>query len=113
MVDKWTTTLYNIRINKELDTHMSIKLSTEHLHYQTIGRSFFQEISCLPEQRLPVEALYPDYRSVGFDLVSERTGVEIPMRLIETKKIDGDIISWTFYPVDKNAPINNVVILND
>jgi len=34
-------------------------------------------------------------------------------RLEKIKAKHGDLISWTFRPIDKNAPINNVVILND
>jgi len=92
---------------------MSAYISTRNLHYQSIGRSFFQEISCLPDQHIPLMRVYPDACDEGFYLVSHLTGTEIKMVRTETKHIDGDVVSWTFKPVNKNAPIRNVVILND
>ena len=92
---------------------MSAYISTRDLHFQSIGRSFFQEISCLPNKRIPLMRVYDDACDEGFILVSHSTGMEIKMVLAETKRVDGDVISWTFRPIDKNAPINNVVIVND
>jgi len=76
------------------------------LHFQSIGRSFFQEISHLPNQGIPMV-------DNGFILKSSSTGMEIPMVLTNKRVIDGDVIDWTFKPVDKNAPIRNVVIVNE
>lgn len=93
---------------------MSAYISTKDLHFQTTGRSFFQEISCLPDKRIPLHRIYFDSRGdQGFYLVSHSTGMEILMILIETKRIEGDIISWTFSPFNRGEPINNVVIVND
>ena len=79
---------------------------TSDLHFQSTGRSFFQEISCLPYQGIPMV-------DNGFILKSSSTGMEIPMVLTNKRVIDGDVIDWTFKPIDKNAPIRNVVIVND
>lgn len=84
---------------------MSVRISTKHLHFQTIGRSFFQEASSVPELRERV------YRR--FTLVSHWTGQEIEMECKAPRIIDGEIVDWTFRPVNKDAPIRNVVILND
>lgn len=92
---------------------MSAYISTRDLHFQSTGRSFFQEISCLPEKRVPLMQVYPDSCDVGFYLVSHSTGMKILMVESEVKRVEGEIISWTYTPVDKNAPINNVVIVND
>jgi len=92
---------------------MSAYISTKDLHYQKIGRSFFQEISCLPDKRIPLMRVYDDACDEGFILVSHVTGAEIKMVLTETKLEDGDVVGWTFKPINKNAPINNVVIIND
>jgi len=79
---------------------------TSDLHFQSIGRSFFQEISCLPNQGIPMV-------DNGFILKSGSTGMEILMVLTNKVMREGDFIDWTFKPVDKNAPILNVVIVND
>lgn len=92
---------------------MSAYISTRDLHFQSAGRSFFQEISCLPEKQIPLMRVYPDACDVGFYLVSHSTGMEILMVESEVKRVEGEIVSWTYTPVDKNAPINNVVIVND
>ena len=92
---------------------MSAYISTRDLHFQSVGRSFFQELSCLPDKRIPLMRVYPDSCDVGFYLVSHSTGMEIKMVETEVKRVNGDIVSWTYRPVDKNAPINNVVIVND
>ena len=92
---------------------MSAYISTRNLHYQKIGRSFFAEISELPKQRIPYMRVYNDACDVGFWLVSHKTGAEIMMVMTEEKKVNGDVVGWTFEPVDKKAPIRNVVIIND
>ncbi len=92
---------------------MSAYISTRDLHFQSIGRSFFQEVSCLPEKRIPLMRVYDDACDKGFILVSHSTGMEIPMVLTKTYIVEGDVISWTFRPIAKDAPINDVVILND
>lgn len=92
---------------------MSAYISTRHLHYQKIGKSFFAEISELPKQRIPYMRVYNDACDIGFWLVSDKTGAEIMMVMTEEKVVNGDVVAWTFTPVDKNAPINNVVIVND
>jgi len=92
---------------------MSAYISTRDLHFQSVGRSFFQEISCLPNKQIPLMRVYPDACDVGFYLVSHSTGMEILMVESEVKRVDGEIISWRFKPVDKNAPIRDVVIVND
>lgn len=91
---------------------MSAYISTRDLHFQSTGRSFFQEISCLPEKHIPLHRINSRGEK-GFYLVSHLTGAEILMVLTETKRIDGDVISWTFVPFNRGAPINNVVIVND
>ncbi len=92
---------------------MSAYISTRDLHFQSKGRSFFQEISCLPDQRIPLMRIYPASDVQGFYLVSASTGMEILMIRTKTHIVNGDVVSWTFRPADKNAPINNVVIVND
>lgn len=84
---------------------MSVRISTEHLHFQAKGRSFFQEASSVPELRERI------YRRIT--LVSQWTGQEIEMECEAPRIVHGEIVSWTFRPVSKDAPINNVVILND
>lgn len=82
---------------------MSVRLSTKYLHYQKIGRSFFAEISELPNFRI-------DHR---FALVSHLTGNEIELELINTPRdADNDIIAWEYSPVNDDR-ITKVVILND
>ncbi len=92
---------------------MSAYISTRDLHFQSVGRSFFQEISCLPNKQIPLMQIYPDACDVGFYLVSHSTGMQIKMVESEVKRVGGEIVSWTFCPVDKDAPIRNVVIVND
>ncbi len=92
---------------------MSAYISTRDLHFQSTGRSFFQEISCLPNKRIPLMRVYPDSCDEGFILVSHSTGMEIKMVLSNTKIVEGEVISWTFRPIAKNAPIRFVVIVND
>ena len=92
---------------------MSAYLSTKHFMYQKIGRSFFAEISELPKQRIPYMRVYNDACDVGFWLVSHKTGAEIMMVMTEEKKVNGDVVGWTFKPVERNAPITQVVIIND
>ena len=92
---------------------MSAYISTRDLHFQSKGRSFFQEISCLPNKQIPLMRFYDGSGSEGFYLVSHSTGMEILMVETEVKRVDGEIISWTYSPVNKNSPINNVVIVND
>lgn len=92
---------------------MSAYVSTKNLYYQKIGKSFFAEISELPDKRIPEMRVYPDACDIGFYLVSHKTGAEITMVLHEKHIVDGEVIAWTFKPVDKNAPINSVVIVND
>lgn len=84
---------------------MSVRISTEHLHFQAQGRSFFQEASSVPELRERVPR--------NFTLVSQWTGQEIEMECKAPRIVHGEIVGWTFLPVDKNAPIRNVVIVND
>lgn len=57
--------------------------------------------------------VYDNACDEGFILVSHSTGMEIKMVLTNTKKVDGDVISWTFRPIAKNSPIRYVVIVND
>ena len=92
---------------------MSAYISTRDLHYQKTGRSFFAFITDLPKQRIPYMRVYQDACDVGFWLVSQNTGAEIKMVMTEEKVVNGDVVGWTFEPVDKKAPINNVVIIND
>jgi len=92
---------------------MSAYVSTRDLHYQSVGRSFFAFITDLPEKRIPLMRVFNDSCDEGFYLVSHKTGTEILMYLKETKVVEGEVVGWTFTPVDKNAPINNVVIVND
>jgi hypothetical protein len=93
---------------------MSAYVSTKDLHFQASGRSFFQEISHLPNKRIPLMRVYPDACDVGFYLVSHSTGMEILMVESNVKRDrEGEITSWMFTAVDKNAPIRNVVIVND
>jgi hypothetical protein len=84
---------------------MSVRISTEHLFFQAQGRSFFQEASSVPELRERVPR--------DFTLVSQWTGQEIEMHCKAPRIVHGEIVGWTFRPVDKNAPIRNVVIIND
>lgn len=78
-------------------------IGTEHLHYQKIGRSFFAEISELPNFRV----------TPLMSIVSHKTGAAIELELIETKRDrENDIIGWTYKPVN-DARITRVVILND
>lgn len=86
---------------------MSVKLSTKHLHYQKIGRSFFAEISDLP---ILVRASVVADRIA---LVSHKTGDEIELELSATKRdSDNDTIAWEYTPVN-DSRITKVVILND
>ena len=79
------------------------KLSTSDLHYQKIGRSFFAEISEIPNF----------VARQTFALVSHVTGNEIEMELAaEPRDADNDIIAWEYTPVNDNR-ITKVVILND
>jgi hypothetical protein len=79
------------------------KLSTSDLHYQKIGRSFFAEISEIPNF----------VARQTFALVSHATGNEISMELIAEKRdADNDVIAWEYVPVNDDR-ITKVVILND
>ena len=86
---------------------MSTRVSTESLHFQTAGRSFFQECSSVPElqslERMPKRII----------LVSQWTGQEIEMECKGPRMIHGDIVDWTYRRINKDAAIRNVVILND
>ena len=79
------------------------KLSTSDLHYQKIGRSFFAEISEIPNF----------VARHSFTLVSHQTGDGIEMELTnEPRDADNDIIAWEYTPVNDNR-ITKVVIIND
>lgn len=79
------------------------KLSTKYLHYQKIGRSFFAEISELPNFGI----------AHRFSLVSHVTGNGIELELADTKRdADNDVIAWEYTPVNDDR-ITKVVILND
>lgn len=92
---------------------MTAYVSTRDLHYQKVGKSFFAFITDLPKKQIPLMQVYPDASDNGFWLVSHKTGAEIKMVLSETKIINGDTMGWKYIPVDKNAPINSVLIIND
>jgi len=82
---------------------MSVKISTDCLHYQKIGRSFFAFITDLPNHEI----------AERMSLVSHKTGNEIEVELTDTKRDnDNDIIGWEFSPVN-DSRITKVVILND
>ncbi len=79
------------------------KLSTSDLYYQKIGRSFFAEISEIPNF----------VARQTFTLVSHLTGDGIEMELAnEPRDADNDIIAWEYTPVN-DSRITKVVILND
>ena len=86
---------------------MSIRVNTESLHFQSAGRSFFQEISSVPElrsiERMPRRII----------LVSQWTGQEIEMECKAPRVVHGEVVGWTYTRIDKDAAIRNVVILND
>jgi len=87
---------------------MSDRISTKSLFFQSQGRSFFQEISSIPELngiRQPI----PKY----ITLVSHWTGMEIEMVCKAPRVVHGEVVSWTYTPINQDAPIRNVVILND
>ena len=78
-------------------------LSTKYLHYQKIGRSFFAEISEIPNFGISPLTV----------LESHVTGNTIQLELTATKRdADNDIIAWEYTPVNDDR-ITKVVILND
>lgn len=85
---------------------MSMRISTKHLLFQAKGRSFFQEVSCIPEL-----CKGPMPRKIF--LVSQSTGMEIEMECKGPRIVHNEIVDWTYSPTGKNSPIRNVVIVND
>jgi hypothetical protein len=78
-------------------------LSTKHLYYQKIGRSFFAEISEIPNFAISPLVV----------LESHVTGDTIQLELVATKRdADNDVIAWEYVPVNDDR-ITKVVILND
>lgn len=47
------------------------------------------------------------------EIRSHKTGVVEKFSLSETIMFDGDLVCWTFLPINKNLPIQKVVIFND
>ena len=89
-------------------------LSTRNFHWQKLPRSFFAEISELPNKTIPLKRIFQDACDVGFTLVSEWTGQEMDFYMNEEKRDrNNDVIAWEFLPVIKGGPVTKVVILND
>ena len=89
---------------------MAQRISTEHFFFQTAGRSFFNEVTMIPGlSHVPFEGPMPR----RITLVSQWTGMEIEMVCEGPRIVHGDIVDWTFRPIDKDALIRNVVIVND
>lgn len=87
---------------------MSTRISTKSLLFQAQGRSFFQEISSIPElngirQPIPKRII----------LVSQWTGQEIELECKAPRVVHGEVVGWTYHRIDKDAAIRSVVILND
>lgn len=56
---------------------------------------------------------YALYCSTGFELVSERTGKVIQMRLVQPHyDREGDITHWEFIPTDRET-FKSLIIFND
>ena len=85
---------------------MSTRISTKSLLFQAKGRSFFQEASSIPEV-----CKGPMPRRIT--LVSQWTGMEIEMECTGPRIVHGEMVDWTYRPINKDAPIRNIVILND
>ena len=78
-------------------------LSTKHLYYQNIGRSFFAEISEIPNFAISPLVV----------LESHVTGSTIQLELSDTNRdADNDVVAWVYTPVNDDR-ITRVVILND
>lgn len=78
-------------------------LSTKHLYYQKIGRSFFAEISEIPNFAISPLVV----------LESHVTGSTIQLELSDTNRdADNDVVAWVYTPVNDDR-ITRVVILND
>jgi len=88
-------------------------ISTKNLHWQKLPRSFFAEISELPNKQIPLKRVFQDSCDEGFTLVSDWTGQKLDFYLNETVKSEGDVVAWHFLPVRKNGPVTKVTILND
>lgn len=90
-------------------------LNTKHLHYQKLPRSFFGEISDLPEAKIPMtNLLFEGVRGVGFWLESEWTGDKILMKAVRSEfdEAGEEIVAYIFEPVNDNR-ITQVVLVND
>lgn len=90
-------------------------INTKHLHYQKLPRSFFGEISDLPEQKIPMFPLVAcGFQGVGFWLESQNTGDKILMRAVRSEfdKAGEEIVAYIFEPVNDNR-ITEVILLND
>lgn len=83
------------------------------MHWQKLPRSFFAEISELPNKRIPLKRMFQDSCDEGFTLVSHHTGREIDFYLTETVKNEGDVVAWHFLPVNGDSPVRKVIIIND
>lgn len=90
-------------------------LNTKFLHYQKLPRSFFGEISDLPDNKIPMEnLLFEGVRGVGFWLESENTGDKILMQAVRSEfdATGEEIVAYIFEPVSDKR-ISQVVLIND
>ena len=92
-------------------------INTKHLHYQTLPRSFFGEISDLPGAKIPMESLLSEgVQGVGFWLESQNTGDKILMQAVRSgfDTTGEEIIAYIFAPADPSEKrIKEVILLND
>jgi hypothetical protein len=90
-------------------------LNTKYLHYQKLPRSFFGEISDLPNAQIPMESLLSEgVQGVGFWLESQNTGDKILMQAVRSEfdKAGEEIVAYIFEPVNDDR-IKEVILLND
>lgn len=60
-----------------------------------------------------LQRLYNDACDVGIAIRSHYTGKVERFHLEKEEKREGDLLSWTFRPVDKNCRVKQVIIFND
>ncbi len=83
--------------------------STDYFQWGEESRTFYSDASTLSRGEF-MSRLYDDACDEGFRLISARTAVNQIVYLVDAQSNwSGDIIKWTFKPLDKGCDFSVVV----
>jgi hypothetical protein len=67
----------------------------------------------IPVGRPPFGQLYDDACDVGIRIQGDTTDYRFLFNEEEVNAYDNELLSWKFVPLDRNCPIEEVIIFND